>query len=101
MALEVKYAEIRSAVIPKLQEEFEQMTSIYNAMKAAVNGIIDNKYLVGASADSYVSEFTEPISEIFEKLNTNIENYCLQLESICNEFEKQDAEVSEILGAGN
>lgn len=100
MALEVKYAEIRSTIIPKLQEEFEEMTSIYNEMNATVNGIIENKYMVGEAADSYVVEFTDPIADIFAKLNTNIQNYCAQLENICNEFEKQDSEVSEILGVG-
>lgn len=100
MALEVRYEEIRSNVIKSLQDQLEEMRSIYNEMNATVNGIVDNQYMVGASADNYVLEFTDPISEIFTKLNTNIDSYCMQLESVCAEFEKQDAEVSAALGLG-
>lgn len=98
MALEVKYEEIRTNVISELQNQQEEMETIYKEMTAAVKGIVENKYMIGAAADNYVLEFTEPISEIFTKLNTNIDSYCKQLESICQEFEKQDAEVSAALG---
>lgn len=100
MALEVKYGEIRTNVIKGLQNEFDEMVRIYGQMNDAVNGIVENNYMLGESAGNYVLEFTDPISKMFERLNENIQNYCAQLNSICDEFERQDAEMANMLNVG-
>ena len=96
-ALEVRYDEIRSNVIAKLQELQEEMVGIHKDMDTTVNDIIGNNYMAGDAACAYASEFNDPITELFQKLNTGIQTYCDQLESVCKEFEKQDAEVSGML----
>ena len=97
MALNVKYTEIQTNVIQKLSEEQTEMVSIYNEMTNTVNRILEERYMSGKAANSYVLEFTDPISEIFESLNRNLEDYIHQLEDVCSEFAREDQELSGML----
>lgn len=97
MALEVKYDEVRSNVIAKLQELQETMVTCHSELNDTVAGISGNGYMIGDAANAYAAEFTESITTLFQNLNTNLQSYCDQLESVCAEFEKQDAETSQML----
>lgn len=97
MALQVKYTEIRSNVIQKLSDEQAEMVRIYQEMTDTVNRIVEQKYMNGKAATKYVLEFTDPISDIFEHLNQNIQDFTNQLEDVCAEFEQEDHAISEML----
>ncbi len=97
MALEVKYDEVRSNVIAKVQELQEAMVTYRSDLDYAVDGISANRYMQGDSATAYAAEFTEAISGLFDKLNNDLQSYCDQLESVCAEFEAQDQQTSEML----
>lgn len=97
MALEVKYDEVRSNVIAKIQELQEAMVSYHADLNNAVDGISANRYMQGDAATAYATEFTDAISGLFDKLNQDLQSYCDQLESVCAEFEKQDQETSQML----
>lgn len=47
--LEVRYDEIRSNVIAKLQELQEEMVGIHRNMDTTVNDIIGNNYMAGST----------------------------------------------------
>lgn len=51
-ALEVRYDEIRSNVIAKLQELQEEMVGIHKDMDTTVNDIIGNNYMAGRRINS-------------------------------------------------
>ena len=98
MALEVKYSEIRSEVITKLGEYAEEMVTNLNTLNTVVDSIPE--YAEGDVIDAYINEYNDIVQKVYIALNTGLDNYTAQLESVCAEFEKVDAEMqSQISGA--
>lgn len=96
MGLTIQYGEVRSNVINKLLDAQEEMVSVYKEMTDTVNSILSEKYMSGKAAEKYVLEFTDPIAEIFNDLNSNLHLYADELESICSEFEKSDQAIADV-----
>ncbi len=96
MALEVKYAEIRSNVISKLSElSGDMITNLGN-----LDGIVGEipGCAEGDVITAYINEYDTIVSEVYSKVNNGIAQYCEQLESVCAEFERIDADMQSQLG---
>lgn len=91
MALEVKYNEIRSDVIAKLEEYAGELSDNLTTL----NGIVSDipQYAEGDVITAYMNEYESIVQRIYMNLNTGLEQYIAQLNSVCDEFEKLDAEM--------
>lgn len=98
--MEVNYGEVRSQVIAKLQDEFTNLTTSLTNLTNTVNGIIENKYLEGETAEGYIDEFNTIVSNTFNNINLNVCAIADQLEAICKKYEKIDADNKAALSGG-
>ncbi len=98
MALVVKYEEIRSNVIPALEQDLEEMQNIHKNLKDTVE-TLSSTYMAGEASVAYAEEFEVEIAKIFMKMEGNIQAYTKQLDDICNKFEAKDAEISGVLNS--
>ena len=96
MALEVKYEEIRANVIAKLEELSQEMITNLQTLDGIVGEI--PAYAEGDVITAYINEYEDIVSDVYTKVNTGIEQYCGQLESVCAEFEKADADMQSQIG---
>lgn len=92
--MEVHYVEIRENVIAKLVEQAGNMETVLTDLSTTVSDIISCNYLKGGTAAAYNTEFVEIIRETFQKINDNISAIADQLESICQQYETLDADLS-------
>jgi WXG100 family type VII secretion target len=91
MALDVRYDEIRTQVIAKLNDQKGEMEDILSKLESTVGEI--PSHMEGDAAVAFVNEFDEIVKKIYTKLNINIGDFAAQLESVCSEFEKLDIEM--------
>lgn len=98
MALEVKYNEIRSEVITKLGDYADEMVTNLQTLNQVVESIPE--YAEGDVINAYIDEYNEIVQQVYIKLNTGLDNYTAQLESVCAEFEKVDAEMQSQVKGG-
>lgn len=91
MMLDVRYEEIRSEVIGKLMEQKEQMENELKSLERIVSQI--PAYMEGEAAVAYAEEFYEIVMQIYSNVNVNIGDFADQLETVCQEFEKLDADI--------
>ncbi len=96
MALEVKYDEIRASVIAKLEEQSQEMITNLQTLDGIVGDIPG--CAEGDVITAYINEYETIVSEVYSKVNTGIEQYCTQLESVCAEFERVDADMQSQIG---
>ena len=96
MALEVKYAEIRSDVISKLSELSGDMIANLQSLDSIVGEIPG--CAEGDVITAYINEYDTIVSDVYSKVNTGISQYCDQLESVCAEFERIDADMQSQIG---
>ncbi|MBQ8167626.1 MAG: hypothetical protein IJZ96_11440 [Lachnospiraceae bacterium] len=98
--MEVNYGEVRSQVIAKLQEEFSNLTVTLTKLTNTVNGIIENRYLEGETAEGYIDEFNTIVSSTFNNINLNVNAIADQLETICKKYEEMDSNNKTALSGG-
>ena len=96
MALEVKYEEIRSNVIAKLEEYAGEMVTNLGTLDGIVGEIPG--CAEGDVITAYINEYENIVQEVYQKLNTGLEQYSAQLESVCAEFERADADMQSQIG---
>ena len=96
MALEVKYEEIRANVIAKLEELSQEMITNLGTLDGIVGEIPG--CAEGDVITAYINEYDTIVSDVYSKVNTGIAQYCGQLESVCAQFEKVDAEMQAEIG---
>lgn len=93
--LYVDAASIRGSVISNLEAEKQDMIKHLNDLSDIVMSV--REYAEGDAFDAFTNEFNEIISVIYRKLNVNLERYEQQLESLCQEFDKLDADIAQQL----
>ena len=54
----------------------------------------------GQAATSYFAEYDAIVKDIYSKLNTKVESYAEQLDSICSSFDDLDSEMSSKISVG-
>lgn len=99
MALEVKYEEIRSEVISKLEELSGDMITNLGTLDGIVGEIPG--CAEGDVITAYINEYESIVSDVYAKVNNGIAQYCGQLESVCAEFETVDMDMQSQIGGGN
>lgn len=96
MALEVKYEEIRTNVIAKLEEYAEEMVTNLGTLDGIVGDIPG--CAEGDVITAYINEYEDIVQEVYSKINQGLADYSAQLESVCAEFERVDTEMSADIG---
>ncbi len=92
MALDVRYGEIRTEVIGKLENEKQQMEELLANLTKTVNTL--PTVMEGDALTAYLAEYENIVKKIYTKLNTNLGDFSAQLEAVCAEFEKLDSEMN-------
>ena len=96
MTLEVKYEEIRTNVIAKLEEYAGDMVANLGTLDNIVSEIPG--CAEGDVITAYINEYETIVSDVYSKLNVGLEQYSAQLESVCAEFERVDADMQAQVG---
>ena len=91
MALNVQYEDIRTEVIAKLSDQKDAMQNNLERMDASVESL--RSVMEGDALEAYIDEYNRIVQKIYIKLNSNLEEYKAQLESVCAEFEALDTDM--------
>ena len=88
MALDVRYGEIRSEVIAKLETQKGEMENLLDKLSNTVETL---PYVMeGQALQAYMDEYEKIVKTIYSKLNVNLGDFSQQLESVCQQFENLD-----------
>ena len=88
MALDVRYGEIRSEVITKLETQKGEMENLLDKLSNTVETL--PSVMEGQALQAYMDEYEKIVKTIYSKLNVNLGDFSQQLESVCQQFENLD-----------
>ena len=88
MALDVRYGEIRSEVIAKLETQKGEMENLLDKLRNTVETL--PSVMEGQALQAYMDEYEKIVKTIYSKLNVNLGDFSQQLESVCQQFENLD-----------
>ena len=88
MALDVRYGEIRSEVIAKLETQKGEMENLLDKLSNTVETL--PSVMEGQALQAYIDEYEKIVKTIYSKLNVNLGDFSQQLESVCQQFENLD-----------
>ena len=88
MALDVRYGEIRSEVIAKLETQKGEMENLLDKLSNTVETL--PSAMEGQALQAYMDEYEKIVKTIYSKLNVNLGDFSQQLESVCQQFENLD-----------
>lgn len=88
MALDVRYGEIRSEVIAKLETQKGEMENLLRKLSNTVETL--PSVMEGQALQAYMDEYEKIVKTIYSKLNVNLGDFSQQLESVCQQFENLD-----------
>ena len=88
MALDVRYGEIRSEVIAKLETQKGEMENLLDKLSNTVETL--PSVMDGQALQAYMDEYEKIVKTIYSKLNVNLGDFSQQLESVCQQFENLD-----------
>ena len=88
MALDVRYGEIRSEVIAKLETQKGEMENLLDKLSNTVETL--PSVMEGQALQAYMDEYEKIVKTIYSKLNVNLGGFSQQLESVCQQFENLD-----------
>lgn len=88
MALDVRYGEIRSEVIAKLETQKGEMENLLSKLSNTVETL--PSVMEGQALQAYMDEYEKIVKTIYSKLNVNLGDFSQQLESVCQQFENLD-----------
>lgn len=88
MALDVRYGEIRSEVIAKLETQKGEMENLLDKLSNMVETL--PSVMEGQALQAYMDEYEKIVKTIYSKLNVNLGDFSQQLESVCQQFENLD-----------
>ena len=88
MALDVRYWEIRSEVIAKLETQKGEMENLLDKLSNTVETL--PSVMEGQALQAYMDEYEKIVKTIYSKLNVNLGDFSQQLESVCQQFENLD-----------
>ena len=88
MALDVRYGEIRSEVIAKLETQKGEMENLLDKLSNTVEPL--PSVMEGQALQAYMDEYEKIVKTIYSKLNVNLGDFSQQLESVCQQFENLD-----------
>ena len=88
MALDVRYGEIRSEVIAKLETQKGEMEDLLDKLSNTVETL--PSVMEGQALQAYMDEYEKIVKTIYSKLNVNLGDFSQQLESVCQQFENLD-----------
>ena len=88
MALDVRYGEIRSEVIAKLETQKGEMENLLDKLSNTVETL--PSVMEGQALQAYMDEYEKIVKTIYSKLNVNLGDFTQQLESVCQQFENLD-----------
>ena len=88
MALDVRYGEIRSEVIAKLETQKGEMENLLDKLSNTVETL--PSVMEGQALQAYMDEYEKIVKTIYSKLNGNLGDFSQQLESVCQQFENLD-----------
>ena len=88
MALDVRYGEIRSEVIAKLETQKGEMENLLGKLSNTVETL--PSVMEGQALQAYMDEYEKIVKTIYSKLNVNLGDFSQQLESVCQQFENLD-----------
>ena len=88
MALDVRYGEIRSEVIAKLEKQKGEMENLLDKLSNTVETL--PSVMEGQALQAYMDEYEKIVKTIYSKLNVNLGDFSQQLESVCQQFENLD-----------
>ncbi|MCC2219973.1 WXG100 family type VII secretion target [Coprococcus sp. CLA-AA-H212] len=88
MALDVRYGEIRSEVIAKLETQKGEMENLLDKLSNTVETL--PSVMEGQALQAYMDKYEKIVKTIYSKLNVNLGDFSQQLESVCQQFENLD-----------
>ena len=88
MALDVRYGEIRSEVIAKLETQKGEIENLLDKLSNTVETL--PSVMEGQALQAYMDEYEKIVKTIYSKLNVNLGDFSQQLESVCQQFENLD-----------
>lgn len=88
MALDMRYGEIRSEVIAKLETQKGEMENLLDKLSNTVETL--PSVMEGQALQAYMDEYEKIVKTIYSKLNVNLGDFSQQLESVCQQFENLD-----------
>ena len=88
MAVDVRYGEIRSEVIAKLETQKGEMENLLDKLSNTVETL--PSVMEGQALQAYMDEYEKIVKTIYSKLNVNLGDFSQQLESVCQQFENLD-----------
>lgn len=88
MALDVRYGEIRSEVIAKLETQKGEMENLLDKLSNTVETL--PSVMEGQALQAYMDEYEKIVKTIYSKLNVNLGDFSQQLERVCQQFENLD-----------
>ena len=88
MALDVRYEEIRSEVIAKLETQKREIENLLDKQSYTVETL--PSVMEGQALQAYMDEYEKIVKTIYSKLNVNLGDFSQQLESVCQQFENLD-----------
>lgn len=88
MALDVRYGEIQSEVIAKLETQKGEMENLLDKLSNTVETL--PSVMEGQALQAYMDEYEKIVKTIYSKLNVNLGDFSQQLESVCQQFENLD-----------
>lgn len=88
MALDVRYGEIRSEIIAKLETQKGEMENLLDKLSNTVETL--PSVMEGQALQAYMDEYENIVKRIYSKLNVNLGDFSQQLESVCQQFENLD-----------
>ena len=80
MALDVRYGEIRSEVIAKLETQKGEMENLLDKLSNTVETL--PSVMEGQALQAYMDEYEKIVKTIYSKLNVNLGDFSQQLESV-------------------
>lgn len=92
MALDVRYGEIRSEVIAKLETQKGEMENLLDKLSNTVETL--PSVMEGQALQAYMDEYEKIVKTIYSKLNVNLGDFSQQLESVCQQFENLDDDMT-------
>ena len=88
MALDVRYGEIRSEVIARLETQKGERENLLGKLSNTVETL--PSVMEGQALQAYMDEYEKIVKTIYSKLNVNLGDFSQQLESVCQQFENLD-----------
>ena len=88
MALDVRYGEIRSEVIAKLETQKGEMENLLGKLSNTVETL--PSVMEGQALHPYMLEYENIVKSIYSNLYLYLGEFSQQLESVCQQFENLD-----------